>query len=140
MIFPENAVMEHYDFGAYATGGTNATGTILSFIKSSSTALYCDEITWWTSDLYPANKGLNDVQVFTKQNCQTILYEEMSGNDGMLEIIYVPSGTTASSSVVSVYNGFSYGEVLQVVFLFLIFGVVAYSFLFHWLRGYKIKN
>lgn len=46
----------------------------------------------------------------------------------------------STSTAQSVYFGFTYGELVISVFAFLIFVVVAYTALFNWVVGIKIKK
>jgi len=46
----------------------------------------------------------------------------------------------SSSTFPSVANGFTYGEVVISVLLFLIFAVVIYSFFWSWVVGVKLKK
>lgn len=52
-------------------------------------------------------------------------------------IAQISSGGASSSQMF--VGGFSYGEVISTMFLFLIFSLTLYSLFFNWLRGTKIK-
>ena len=50
----------------------------------------------------------------------------------------VVSTPAAATSTVATNAGFTYGELVQSFFLFLIFLVVSYQFIFNWTHGIKI--
>jgi len=53
----------------------------------------------------------------------------------------VASSSPATSSIDQFFiGGFSAGEIVNSIFLFLITLLLAYSFLFFWVRGIKIKK
>ena len=58
---------------------------------------------------------------------------------GVLDTSSTQQLTISSSSLPSVANGFTHGEVVITVFLFLIFITLVYRFVFEWVHGIRVR-
>jgi hypothetical protein len=75
----------------------------------------------------PINLGV-DSWAFASSTC-----------DGILETSSSVSLSVSSSSLPSVANGFTHGEIVDSVFLFLIFITLIYRFVFEWIHGIRVR-
>ena len=67
---------------------------------------------------------------FASSTCETV---------GELNVSSTQQLTISSSSLPSVANGFTHGEVVATVFLFLIFITLVYRFVFEWVHGIRVR-
>jgi len=81
--------------------------------------------------------------VFTNQ---AITCTRANGEDAQFTVVYLKRNifTTqepgSASSTILTSNGFTRGELLNGFLILAILLVVSYSFLFHWVRGYRIRQ
>lgn len=130
-MFPNNATT-FFDYLEGNESGSLGGGTLLGFKKNIDVNLFCDSFD-------PSTINDDDKQVFLHKECNSISYINNS-DEGykFLMVIYTPKD--ASSTVVSVYNGFSYGEIIATLFLFLILMTLCFTFIWNFAHGIKIAK
>jgi hypothetical protein len=68
--------------------------------------------------------------------------KELSSDKCFFQLVYIPTTTTtiSTTTTVSTINGFTYGDILSVLFLIMIFTVLFFSALKEWIFGVKTEN
>jgi len=151
-VFPPDAITSIID-----TNGISGTtcGNLVATSTDAQTLLY--------GQLLTDNNGFSEIKIGTPVYLraradrfnpetfapvvftnQAITCTRPSGAATLATVVYIPrdiNNTTSSLSFQQgIVGGFTYGEIIISFFAFVIFIVAAYSFFYHWIRGYNITT
>jgi len=102
---------------------------------ASNTHIYCG------SDEILDNFAKTTQFILLNKVCNSPVMAQKIGNDkAQIIITYVPYNLQTSSSTLSIYNGFTSGEIVNSLFLFLIFLTLIFGFVIFKFLGFKIHK